>query len=204
MRFRRILVRILCVTLLSTAGAAARAGDMNCAVVYDEFESLMNKRFLTDPDQFVRTQPGSISREQFEGVANAGFLLYPARQGMGIGILTTNQNIRAKFLFHWSQPMVDETTHLIIDELVKYGRVADGYAPSRIGPFRLKPGTAIDIDNGVYIPVGAGLQGDDELAAKRETGDLLYETEGDGGVLRAVNGAAVAFPLETLCRPDSA
>lgn len=190
--------------MLAAGPGAALAGTFNCAVVYDEFESLMNKRFLVQPDDFVRTQPGSISMEQFQDVSAADFLLYPGRQGMGIGILTTNQNIRAKFLFHWSQPMVDDTRHVIIDEVVKFGRAADGYAPSRMGPFRLKPGMAIDIDNGVYVPAREGLVRDEELARKQQTGDLLYEVNPDGAVLRSVNDAEVLFPLETLCQEGSA
>lgn len=204
MRLTNILIRALCAFMLAAASTAASAGSFNCAVVYDEFESLMNKRFLTQPDQFVRTLPGRISKEQFEGVANADFHLYPGRQGMGIGILTTNQNIHAKFLFHWSQPMVDDASHVIIDEIVKYGRVADGYAPNRIGPFRLKPGMAVDIDSGQYVPVEGGLIQEEELARKRETGDLMYEVGPQGNVLKSVNGAEVQFPLETLCQQGSA
>jgi hypothetical protein len=202
MAIRRTLAQALCAATIA-ASAVAHAGSFDCAVVYDEFESLMNKRFLVQPDSYVRTQPGRISQEQFEGVSNANFLLYPAREGMGIGILQTNQNIHAKFLFHWSQPMTDGSTHLIIDEVVKYGRVSDGYAPSRIGPFRLKPGMSIDIDRGDYVPMGSTRIPEDELARRREAGDLLYETDPDGGVLRVVNGAEVQFPLETLCRSES-
>lgn len=204
MRLMRILSWALWASMLAAASSTALAGSFNCAVVYDEFESLMNKRFLMQPDQFVRTLPGRISEQQFESVANAGFELYPGRRGMGIGILTTNQNIYAKFLFHWSQEMVDGTKHVIIDELVKYGRVADGHAPDRVGPFRLKPGMSIDIDNGVYVPVGGMASREMERNSVNETGDLLYEVGAEGAVLKAVNGAEVQFPLETLCQQGSA
>ena len=204
MQLKSLLARAVCAIMLAGASAAASAGSFNCAVVYDEFESLMNKRFLIQPDQFVRTLPGRISKQQFQGVSNADFHLYPGREGMGIGILTTNQNIHAKFLFHWSQPMADNTNHVIIDEVVKYGRVSDGYAPSRIGPFRLKPGMSIDLDRGEYVPVEGGLIDEEELNRKRQTGDLLYEVGPDTAVLKSVNGAEVEFPLETLCQPNSA
>jgi len=204
MRPTTILARALCAFTLAAASTAVPAGSFNCDVVYDEFESLMNRRFLMQPDQFVRTLPGRISKQQFEGVSNADFHLYPGRDGMGIGILTTNQNIHAKFLFHWSQPMVDDTTHVIIDEVVKYGRVSDGYAPSRIGPFRLKPGMSIDIDTGDYVPVEGGLIEEEELARKRQTGDLMYEAGPDSAVLKSVNGAEVQFPLETMCQSSNA
>lgn len=185
--------------------AGVNAGSFNCAVVYDEFESLMHKRFLTQPDEFVRTLPGSISKQQFEDVSAADFLLYPARRGMGIGVLKTNQNIYAKFLFHWSQPMVDDTTHVIIDELVKYGRVADGYAPSRAGPFRLKPGMSIDIDRTEYEVIeGITHPEEEERSGDSDSGDLLYDAGPDGAVLRSVNGAEVQFPLETMCQDGTA
>lgn len=183
---------------------AAHAGSFNCAVVYDEFESLMNKRFLTEPDRFVRTLPGRISKQQFDGVSNADFHLYPGREGMGIGVLLTNLNIHAKFLFHWSQPMADGTVHVILDEVVKYGRVADGYAPSRIGPFRLKPGMSIDLDSGNYTPMDSDLLKADSQENKPESADLQYEVGAEGIILKAVNGAQVQFPLETLCQQGTA
>jgi len=178
----------------------AGAGNFNCAVVYDEFESLMNKRFLVEPSELVQTLPGRMSKQQFESVAHAGFRLYPSRKGMGIGVLNTNQNIHAKFLFHWSQPMVDGSSHVIIDELVKYGRVDDGYAPRRLGPFRLKPGMALDVDSGSYVAMTDNLVGDGPDARKSESGDLKYEAGEGEPVLRSVNGAEVEFPLESLCR----
>ena len=179
------------------------AGSFNCSVIYDEFESLMNKRFLSAPDEFVRTLPGRISQQQFEGVANADFHLYPAREGMGIGILTTNLNIHAKFLFHWSQPMADGTVHVIIDEVVKYGRVADGYAPQRIGPYRLKPGMSVDIDSADYVRVEDSLMSEEEKKRKLAAGDLRYQSGPDGAYLESINGAEVQFPLETLCQSGS-
>lgn len=203
MRLTRISIPALCACALLAASTAAHAGSFDCSVIYDEFESLMNKQFLMQPDQFVGTLPGRISREQFEGVSDADFHLYPGREGMGIGILTTNKNIHAKFLFHWSQPMIDDTTHVIIDEVVKYGRVEDGYSPSRIGPFRLKPGMSIDIDSASYVPVDGDLIPDEEQEKKRASGDLKYETGPDGVVLESVNDAEVQFPLETMCRQDS-
>lgn len=203
MRLTRTIISAWCTAIFSAAPGAVAAQGFNCAVVYDEFESLMNKRFLTNPDQFVRTLPGSISRQQFEDASGAGFLLYPGRQGMGVGILTTNQNIHAKFLFHWSQTMTDGTAHVIIDEVVKYGRVADGYAPSRIGPFRLRPGASVDIDTGEYVESRGFAGQDDDRAEQLDSGDLLYEAGPDGAVLKAVNGAQVQFPLDTMCQPGS-
>jgi len=196
------LVLALGAFTLSAAADPARAGNFNCAVVYDEFESLMNRRFLVEPADFVATLPGRISKEQFEGNANAGFHLYPSRKGMGIGIVKTNQNTYAKFLFHWSQPMVDGSFHLIIDEVVRYGRVADGYAPRRSGPFRLKPGMAIDLDSGSYILEQGNLAMEDPDDTDLESGDLKYEAGIEGGerVLKSVNAAQVQFPEETMCQ----
>lgn len=205
MRAFRTILHLLCACFAAALPGAPWAGSFNCAVVYDEFESLMNGQFLTDPDQFVSTLPGGISREQFEGVANANFHLYPDRDNMGIGILTTNQNTHAKFLFHWTEPLADGTTHVVIHELVTYGRVADGYAPTRTGPFRLKPGMTLDVDSGGYVPMDDTLLDSSESGneANAGSGDLLYE-EGEGGTsLKSVNGAQVQFPLETLCQQGS-
>lgn len=203
MRSVKFLASALCLCALLPAPRSAHAGNFDCSVVYDEFESLMNKDFLTNPDKYVSTLPGRISKQQFDGVANAHFHLYPGRDGMGIGILTTNLKTHGKFLFHWSQPMADGTVHVIIDEVVKYGRVADGYAPTRIGPFRLKPGMSIDLDTGKYVPLPGELATTQEVKNEPNTGDLEYDVGADGTVLKAVNGAAVEFPLDTLCRQDS-
>jgi len=200
MRFFKSLAPALC--LCALLPASVHAGTFDCSVVYDEFESLMNKDFLTNPDKYVSTLPGQISKQQFDGVANAHFHLYPGRDGVGIGILTTNLRTHAKFLFHWSPPMTDGTVYVIIDEVVKYGRVSDGYAPTRIGPFRLKPGMSVDLDSGNYVPLPGELATTQEQKDEPKTGDLQYEAGADGGVLKAVNGAAVEFPLETLCRQD--
>lgn len=99
--------------------------------------------------------------------------------------------------------MVDGGTHVIIDEIVKYGRVADGYAPRRLGPFRLKPGMALDVDSGSYVPMEGDLAAEDPDGRKRESGDLKYEANEGGPVLRSVNGAEVEFPLESMCRGGS-
>jgi len=202
MQLKTTISLITCAfALLPAAGAAA--GDFDCSVVYDEFESLMNRQFLETPDRYVQTVPGRVSREQFESVTGAGFRLYPSREGMGIGIMVTNRNVHAKFLFHWSDEVSDGPGHVIIEELVKYGRVEDGYAPQRIGPFRLKPGMAIDIDGGDYVPMEGALLKEDQRV-ERESGDLLYEAGPDGSAIKSVNGAEVQFPLDTLCRRGSA
>lgn len=98
--------------------------------------------------------------------------------------------------------MTDGSVQVVIDEVVKYGRVSDGYAPTRIGPFRLKPGMSVDLDGGDYVPLPGDLATTQEKKNEPDTGDLQYDGNADGGVLKAVNGAAVAFPLETLCRQD--
>jgi hypothetical protein len=192
-----------CALVLALISVKVHAGTFDCSVVYDEFESLMNKQFLTNPDKYVQTLPGQISKEQFDGVSKANFHLYPSRKGLGIGILTTNLNTHAKFLFHFGEPMADGTVQLIIDELVKYGRVEDGYAPERIGPFRLKPGMSIDVDTGKYVPLPGELTKPEDQQNQTKNGDLLYDVGDNGSVLKAVNGAAVEFPLETLCKQDS-
>ena len=203
MRSLKTPAPVICALALLLLSAKVYAGTFDCSVVYDEFESLMNKQFLANPDKYVQTLPGQISKQQFGGVSKANFHLYPSRNGLGIGILTTNLNTHAKFLFHFGDPMADGTVQVVIDELVKYGRVEDGYAPERIGPFRLEPGMSIDIDTGKYVPLPGELTKPEDQQNQTKNGDLLYDVGDNGSVLKAVNGAAVEFPLETLCHQDS-
>lgn len=159
-----------------------------------------------EPDAFGPTFAGGISKQQFETQQKGQFKLFPNRVEMGIGILKTNSNIHSKFLYRWGAPMVDGSFNLVFDEIVRYARVSDGYAPSRIGPVVMKPGSEIDIDNNTVFfgntqsqEIG---QGDGE---SQQRTDLRYRVDPNSGmwILEAINGASVHFPLETLCHTVS-
>lgn len=192
---------LLFVSLLQSPPAAL-GGYFNCAVIYDEFESLMNNQFLVEPDRFIATERQSLSRPQFERLQKGRFHLYPERADLGIAIFRTNQNLHGKMLFHWEEVAGNET-HLVIDEAVIFGRVADGYASTRHGPLRLKPGVRIDLDTFDYvIPERTGAAvATAPLRDPLEDADLVFGLDPGTGepTLAAVNQASLQFPTETLC-----
>ncbi len=85
----------------------ALSGYFNCSVIYDEFESLMNKQFLMEPDRFVSTVNQRLSKTEFETLQKGQFLLYEERADMGIAVFRTDENLSGKLLFRWSDPLVD-------------------------------------------------------------------------------------------------
>lgn len=182
--------------------APAAAGYFNCAVIYDEFESLMNGQFLVEPDQFATTLHDRITRNQFENLQKGQFRLYTERSDAGIAVFRTNQNLHGKMLFRW-QDAPDQTAHVIIVEAVVFARVADGYGPSVAGPLRVKPGTGVDLDTMSYVSMERDGQrdGDQSVPHTSASADLYYGLGADSGepTLAAANGALVYFPVETLC-----
>ena len=183
------------------------AGYFNCSVVYDEFDSLMNNRFLVEPDRFVGTLDGSITRTQFETLQRGQFLVYPERAASGIAIFRTNQNLHGKFLYRFSDPLPDGKVQLIIEEAVLFARVSDGYGPVRLGPLRLKPGVGLDLDSGRYLEpnyLGArGAPGGPDMSSA----DIQFGITEDSAepFIAAVNEATIRFPVESLClRPEAA
>lgn len=181
--------------------AAAPAGYFNCSVVYDEFESLMNKEFLVEPDRFVSTVNQRLTRSEFEQLQRGQFLLYEERSQMGIAVFRTNENLRGKLLFHWDDPLADGQVHLVVDQALIYSRVEDGQGVRRIGPFRIKPGVGLDLDSGRYdSPIGeAGSDGapitvDVRHAIDPDTGEGAFESANEG---------TLYFPVETMCSETS-
>ncbi len=181
---------------------AANAGYFNCSVVYDEFDSLMHKQFLVEPDRYVGTLNGAISRSQFQSLQSGQFLLHADRAGLGIAVFHTNENLHGKLLYHFSEPVAGQPPHLIIDQAILIARVADGYGPTQLGPLRLKPGTELDLDRGEYVKTPpAGAFAEPGATGDPPRGDLRYQLDADSGEpgIAAVNGAAIQFPIESLC-----
>lgn len=175
---------------------AAVAGYFNCSVIYDEFESLMNKEFLQEPDRFVSTVNQRLTKTEFEALQKGQFLVYAERTGLGIAIFRTNENLSGKLFFHWSEPMTDGQPHLIVEQAVIFSRVKDGAGPRRVGPFRIKPGYGLDLDTGKY---------DSRVEDENISVDLRHTIDPDTGepVLAAANGALLHFPVETMCSEAS-
>lgn len=196
---------ILLATVLFTA-PPARAGYFDCSVVYDEFESLMNKQFLIEPDRYVGTILDRLTQEDYQRLQKGRFTLYADRADTGIIIFRTNENLHGKLLYHFSEK-VGEEVHLLIDEAVVLARVEDGFGPVRIGPIRLKPGFGLDLDSGnSYVMVEQGATATDKEKEAQDRADLAYRADVDSGTftIEAVNRASLVFPTETLCHRPGA
>ncbi len=176
----------------------ALSGYFNCSVIYDEFESLMNKQFLTDPDTFVSTVNQRLSKTEYETLQKGQFLLYEERADMGIAVFRTDENLSGKLLFRWSDPLVDGQSHLVIEHVVILSRVEDGYGPRRMGPFRIKPGFGLDLDTGLY---DTRIGQTPETAAGKVTVDVRHgiDPESGEGIIEGANDAQLHFPLESMC-----
>lgn len=162
------------------------AGYFDCSVIYDEFDSLMNKQYLIEPDRYVQVQKGRMSRAEFFSLQQGRLRLNADRQGYGVAIIRTNQNIRGKFLFNWNVEKINGEPPLMIQESVMYGRIYNGYAPQRLRPTMIKPTYFIDIDTGA-------------VTEESKDADIAYRFEEGIYYLEAINGAELSFPVETLC-----
>jgi len=173
--------------LLTGASSPVIAGYFDCSVVYDEFDSLMQRQFLVEPDRYVTTLRDNFSFEQFFSMQRGLLLLNDRRRGQGVAIVRTNQNTSGKFLFTWERNDSTTAPVLIVQELVLYGRVAEGLDPLLLGPILLKPNTELDLDTGKTM--------DQSLDA-----DLRYQISAEGlAILSAINGAKIDLPIESLC-----
>ncbi|MDD9852078.1 MAG: hypothetical protein OXU94_10060 [Gammaproteobacteria bacterium] len=197
---------LLLVMVAAAAGLAAdaRGGYFDCTVVYDEFHSLMNKRFLREPDLYVPVAEERFTRNEFLAAQKGIFSFGPGRPPLGIAVVATNRNTRGKLLLDWEQPEADGVRPLVIAGAVLYGRVDDGYAPRRLAPIRIKPGFALDLDSGRQVEAvrdAAGLPGNAAggLSAPDPAADVIVGMDGANLYLRAVNGARLWFPLESMC-----
>ncbi len=184
--------RIAGFLLLVLAGVApAGAADFDCSVVYDEFDQLMMANFLIEPSVYVETLSGSLTRSEYILFQVEQFKLREQRGLPGIGIVRTNHNLRGKMLFNWHDVGSEELVRFTIEELILFGRIADGDAPVRMGSIVTLPGFAVDLDSGAIV------ESDDESA------DLLYEHSGSDFVIRAIEPAELMFPIQSLCAPAS-
>jgi len=190
---------LLLVMAAAVAGLAvdARGGYFDCTVVYDEFHSLMNKRFLREPDLYVPVAEERFTRDEFLAAQKGIFSFGPGRPPLGVAVVATNRNTRGKLLLDWEQPEVDGARPLVIAGAVLYGRVDDGYAPRRLAPIRIKPGFALDLDSGRQVE--AVRDAADVVSAPDPAADVIVGMDGANLYLRAVNGARLWFPLESMC-----
>lgn len=172
-----------------TAGweTPADAKLFNCNVVYDEFDSFMNKDFLVQPQAYVNSLQDKISQAE-AGKQSGALLLSPGHQGMGVAVVKTNGNAYGKFLFSWSgRGDLRGTPLLILREVSIYGKVDTGAGLKKFREIRMSAGQTVDLDT------GKGTQGNGA--------DIRYQALDTSTIqLEAVNGAKLTFPMETLCQ----
>ena len=175
-------------TLYTGPGTPAHAGSFDCGVVYDEFDSFMNKNFLMKPDAFVRTVQGKLSRNDYNSKQKGALLLSPNRKGFGVAIVHTNKNTRGKFLFTWSgRGDLRGSPLMILRDVTLYGRVQDGYGRRNYREIRVSASQTVDLDTG--------------RASQGNTADIWYHVVDAKTIyLEAINGAKLFFPMETLCK----
>lgn len=192
------MLRSICILIWGLLPLPVFAGYFNCSVIYDEYESLMNKQYLMEPDRFVSTVNQRLTKSEFENLQKGQFQLYEERADMGVAIFRTSENLTGKLLYRWSDPLADGQSHLIIEQAVLYGSVEYGYGPRRIGPYRIKPGFGLDLDTGQYDNKFAQV---DESVTQAFTIDLRHSIDSESGesVFEAANDAIIYFPVETMC-----
>lgn len=180
--------RLVTLTLLAIAAAPAHAGTFDCAVVYDEFDSLMNKSFLLEPGQYVKVATGKLSRADYNSRQKGRLLLRPGREGMGVAVVHTNGNSWGKFLFTWGGRGDSRGNPLLIlRDVTLFGRVEDGHGRKVRREVRIPSSLTADLDSGL-----TGQGGKDDVWFHNVDGKTMY--------VEAVNGARISFPLESLCR----
>ena len=174
-------------TFSAALSAPAHARLFNCNVVYDEFDSFMNKDYLIQPQAYGKGLQGKISQAD-AAKQSAALLLHPNRKGMGVAIVETNGKARGKFLFSWSgRGDLRGTPLLILRDVTLYSRVQDGGGLKKRREIRISASQTADLDTG-RVTQGAG-------------GDIRYQAVDAKTIqLEAVNGAKLFFPMETLCK----
>lgn len=164
-----------------------QAGSFDCSVVYDEFDSLMNKDFLTNPGNYVQVKQGQMTRDDYNGQQKGKLMLRPDRKGLGVAIVRTNKNSWGKFLYSWGGPGdLRGTPLLILRDVTLFGRVEDGANARVTREIRVSSSQQVDLDRGL---TGEGQEAD----------IWFHNVDGKTMQIEAVNGATLAFPMETLC-----
>ena len=183
----RVLSTFVAVALAVLATGPAFANYFDCSVVYDEFDQLMLGEFLVEPDRYVPTLTSLMARSEHLEYQIEQFKLRKDRKNNGIGIFHTNRNTRGKMIFVWQENSWDDRIPLVIEEVITFGRVSDGYAPVLMGPVYVTPGFAVDLDTASIVE------------QEDETADITYDIEGGDYVIRAIIPAQVHFPVQSMC-----
>ena len=177
---------------LCLANAPIHAGVFDCSAIYDEFDSLMNKNFLMKPGIYGPIVQGKLSRGAYNDRQKGKLMLSPNRKGWGVAVVHTNKDTWGKFLFSWGGPGdARGMPLLILRDVTLFGRVHDGHAPRVTREIRVSSSQMVDLDVGL---TGEGPESD----------IWFHNVDGRTMYVEAVNGASLAFPMETLCRQQPA
>ncbi len=185
---RHLTSAFAAIALMTGCLSPANAGQYDCSVVYDEFDSFMNKNFLVKPEGFVSTVQGKLSRDDYNTKQKGKLLLGPNRQGMGVAIVHTNKNTRGKFLFTWGGRGDQRGSPLmILRDVTLFGRVEDGFRPKKYREIRVSSSQTVDLDTG--------------RPTQGESADIRYNAVDAKTIyIEAINGAKLSFPMETMCK----
>ncbi len=174
--------------LLLAPAASDAAGRFDCNLVYDEFDSLMNRDFLVQPERYVKVATGKLSRDSYNSRQKDKLVLRPGREGSGVVIVKTNDNKHGKFLFTWGgKGDVRGNPLLILRDVTTYRRVKDGYGKRVRREIRIPASMTADLDSGL-----TGQGGKDDV--------WFHIVDNNNMYVEAVNGAKLTFPLESLCK----
>ncbi len=160
-------------------GVASRAASaQDCSAVTDE-SLLYVGDLLRSPGSFVSTIDGSIDEASAAQIGKAGLRL--PIQGSAIGILQTTAGRHARFVLQWGdQPK--------LHNLTVYNATTGETTLRFEVPMPLAPHALVNLD-----------------AGEAEGFDLLFGPDPDGRpTLAAGKGAALSFPIASLCKPAKA
>lgn len=175
----RNLIFTVLASVLAISSINAKAAD--CNIIYDEYESLMNKYFLIFPGWYTTVKENRISRDEYNGQQKPRLLLKTANKGHGVAIVHTNNNTWGKLLYTWSS----SGKELIIKEAIMYGRVMDGGNPRTLRNIRIPSSWSYDLDTGTFNGPDADI--------------WFHNVDGKTMYMEERNGADLSFPMESLC-----
>jgi len=131
---------------------------------------------LANPSRFVSTLDGALDQSAYRPLARSGFRLGGDRKGGVIGVLETTAGRRGRFVLRW-----DERPQL--HDLSVFDAATGDVALRFEVPVPLAPHALVELDPG-----------------EAQGFDLLFGPAPDGRLMLAAGeGAALSFPLESLC-----
>jgi len=181
------LIAVVSLYFINALLGSAQGLAADCRLAYDEFDNLMNKEFLIKPSKFVTTVNKRLSRYDYNAKQKGRFLLSRKHKGSGIGIVRTNSNQRGKFLFTWGTPFENGNPTLIIKKAVIHRLVTSGDNPLVWSNIKVKSSFTLDLDTGRIGGSKADI--------------WFHNIDGKTMYVEAINGADLAFPLQSLCKP---